>query len=103
MLVSVPRKVADGAGVFELHVGVVEGQMREVGVYDQAFGMLQRAFDADLAIGAAVASEFIEVQGGHEKRIEVDIADGDFSVHGKGIGEAEGHATGKFAGAHRRT
>ena len=65
--------------------------------------MLQRTFDGDLAFGAAVPFEFIHVQRGHQKGIEVDIADGDFAVERKWIGESQVRPPDSSPGAHRRT
>ena len=64
--------------------------------------MLERSVDGNLAVGASVAREFVQVQRAHEKRIEVDIADGHFSVKRKWIGKPECHIAGQFSGAHRR-
>ena len=51
------RPEMNRACIFQLHVRVGEGQVREIGVDDQALRVLQVAVDGNFTIGVAVSIE----------------------------------------------
>src|SRR5256885_12271204 len=89
--------------IFQLHVGIVKQQPRELGVDDNRFRMFERAIEANFAIGLAMRIEGLQMQRIEEKRIKVDILDGNFAVERIGLRKSQGVAAGYFSRGHRRT
>src|SRR5258708_21959373 len=89
--------------VFKLHVAVVEHQPGEIPVERQGLWTLQLTLEGDVAIGNAMTAEFSQVQGGKQKRIQIDIANGYFPIQWLRVGKTQGYSSGDGALAHGGT
>ena len=79
------RAEADRTAILQLDIFVVENESREICFHYDSAGVLQSAFQRDIAVRFTMPTELLQMQRSQQEWVEIDILDGDCALDGKWV------------------